>query len=209
MKKLLVAAGFSMFMAATAQAQPARDRLQPDIAAESVAQFDVARRMQRDGNLKGAETTLRELTEREPAYFNANYRLGLLLADQGRYPEAVTVLERTRAIRDEQRINDATVLNSLGWAYLLGGDAASAERWLLEAKANENMLSADSRAKVYNNLGYLYMTTGRYPQARAVLETADKTYGSTFARDNLKTLNKLQQSVESPKSKAASALIIR
>lgn len=199
-KTCLVAAGAALLVTvASAQPTPSRDKYQPHIAAENVSQFEVAKRMQKDGDARGAEATLRELVAREPTYFNASYRLGLLLADEGRYTEAVQVLERTRTIRDQAHIKDATIFNSLGWAYLLAGDARSAERWLLEAKANENMLSVDSRAKVYNNLGYLYMKTARYPEARSVLETADKSYGSTFARDNLKTLDAIQK--QAPPSK--------
>ena len=94
--------------------------------------------------------------------------------------EAIEALERAAAIREQEKLNDATIYNSLGWAYMLDGRWTKAEAAFNKAKKNEALLSPSSKARLYNNLGWLYTDTGQLDRARAAFATASEDYGSAL-----------------------------
>lgn len=178
-----------------------QDRFQSNIRVESVGKLNDAKALNKTGKSEQAEDKLSRLTKEEPAYFAAHYNLGLVQAEATKYPQAIASLERARDLREKNNIKDATIYNSLGWAYMLNGELAKAEEAFAVAKINEKSLSRESRARLYNNTGWLYMSTGRYEEARKSFDAAAKDYDSSFARENLKTLSRLEESRKSPPQK--------
>jgi len=170
----------------------AQDKFQTGIPASSVRQLEAIKvSYKMTGNRAQAETALKTLIGKQPDYYAANYDLGLILADQGIYPEAVSYLETAKSIRERKQVKDATIYNSLGWAYMLKGDTQSALANFNTGKANEEKLTLESRARLYNNLGLLYMSTGQYSESRQALQVAADKYGNKLATQNLVTLNRL------------------
>lgn len=179
--------------------EAAPDKYQPAVPESAVATLASAKA--RYSQTKGASdaiATLSALTQAQPNYYAAHYNLGLVLADEGRYDEAIASLVRARQIREQEGIRDATIYNSLGWAYMLKGDPRSAESSFLVGKQNEALLSKDSKARLYNNMGWLYMSTGKFEASRSALVVAEQQYDSDTARSNLEVLRRVES-----RSKAA------
>jgi tetratricopeptide (TPR) repeat protein len=100
-----------------------------------------------------AEMALRAMAEREPGSFDANHRLGKLLIDRGKAPEAVVYLERA------SQVNSANYENSylLALAYADAGQYQQARtnvRALLTAqeKARPSLTQQD-QAELHHLLG--------------------------------------------------------
>lgn len=129
----------------------------------------------------------------QPSYFAAHYNLGLALIEQKDYGKGVEALQRAREIREKEKLKDATIYNSLGWAYMLAGQNTEAEKYLLMAKENEAKLTIASQARVYNNLGWLYLTTGQLDKARAPLVHASTRLNSATAKQNLALLDAVEK----------------
>ena len=178
----------------------AQDRFQSGIPAAEAKQLEAIKSSYKaTGNRDQAEDALKTLIARQPDYYAANYDLGLILADQGNYVQAINYLETAKSIREHKEVKDATIYNSLGWAYMLEGDTRNAESNFNAAKAHSELLPRESQARLYNNLGLLYTSTGRYDESREALGVASGTYGNKLASQNLVTLDRLT------KQQAASA----
>jgi Flp pilus assembly protein TadD len=74
--------------------------------------------------------------------------------------EAAKWLERALELRAKSGSDDYTIYNTLGYVYLQYQDIINAERVLTQGLKLEARLSTSSRAKLHNNLGYLYALKG-------------------------------------------------
>jgi tetratricopeptide (TPR) repeat protein len=176
----------------TCQLAQAIDRFGQNILPEHVAHVDQGKRMQEAGETDKAIAQFKTVIEKQPDYFAAYYNLGLALVEKSSYSAAIEALEKAREIRERNQLRDATIYNSLGWAYMLSGNKDQAEKYFSQGIRNESNLSAESKARLYNNSGWLYMSTGQYKQARAALTTAATQYKSKTAIENLKTLDRIE-----------------
>ncbi len=70
------------------------------------------------------------------------------------------------------------------------GDTKKAEELLKVAEQHSDSLSPGEKTKLWNNLGYLYMSEQNFEKAKPYLERA-KTLGSTLATNNLKLMEQL------------------
>lgn len=172
----------------------AQDRYQAHVPAVAQQQLQQAKSAYVAGQASDAVRSMSRLTASQPNYYAAQYNLGLALAESGKTKEGIAALEQARAIRERDGIADATIYNSLGWAYMLDGQLAPAEKAFETARHNEAQLSPESKARLYNNMGWLYMNTGRTDLARQSLQTAETRYGSSYATRNLSALEKLSAS---------------
>ncbi len=122
------------------------------------------------GRLDEAANVLRPVLARDPKHYLANYNMGLVEearaqrltseAKRFRLLTAVVYLERALAVNALQKPREYTIFNTLGYVYLQLNDIANAERVLSAGLQFVNLLSAASRAKLYNNLGYLNTLKG-------------------------------------------------
>ena len=99
-----------------------------------------------------AEVSLRAAAEREPGSFDANYRLGKLLAEHGRAAEGLTYLERASQIKPGDYQN--TYLLALAYA-----DAGQYERARTHARALLTVQEKD-QAEVHHLLGDIEEKSG-------------------------------------------------
>ncbi len=188
--KTAIVLAIALTIAPTAKAQ---DRFQASIPTTAAASLASAKaQYAQTKKATQAVEAMSALTKAQPQYYAAHYNLGLVLADEGRYDDAIASLSRARDIREQEGIKDATIYNSLGWAYMLKGDAKNAEASFLKGKQNEALLSNESKARLYNNMGWLYMSTGKYSASREVLTLADQKYDSDKARSNLQMLERVE-----------------
>lgn len=183
---------YASVLALTCQLAQAIDRFGQNIPPEHAAHLDLGKRMQEAGETDKAIAQFKTVIEKQPDYFAAYYNLGLALVEKNSYASGIEALEKAREIRERSQLKDATIYNSLGWAYMLSGDKDQAEKYFSQGIKNEGTLSAESRARLYNNSGWLYMSTGQYKQARAALTTAATQYKSKSAMENLNTLDRIE-----------------
>jgi Flp pilus assembly protein TadD len=165
------------------------DSYQTDIAAPDVRILEEARALRAAKKSEQAVALLQPLVARQPGYFNAQFELGLALSDR---PDSISlsvpVLERAAALkRSLPEVTDARVFNSLGWAYTFTGQSVKARQAFAEAQAHLDQLTPEVQARLYSNIGYLDLMSGRRAEAQKNLQIgADK--GSRPARQNLEVL---------------------
>ena len=183
----------SVVFASAANAQDTKDKYQSDIPSGDVVKFSDARLKRIAGNSDQAITILADVVKRNPNFFSAQYNLGLAYLDQKQNDQGIAALEKAAALkRSIPSITDASIFNSLGWAYMLKGDYIKAEASLKEGELNANSLSDESKRRLYTNTGWLYMNTGRFNEAEKYLKIVNEKYDSKFARENLKIIDEVR-----------------
>ena len=114
---------------------------------------------ERAGDSKGAEATLRQVLAKDSNNPTALNNLGYFLTEHDeKLEEALGMIER--AVRAEPQ--NASFLDSLGWAYFKLGKLKEAERYLNDA-ARRNPTSAT----IQEHLGDLYRKLGQQEKAQA------------------------------------------
>lgn len=114
---------------------------------------------ERAGDTKGAEATLREVLAKDADNPTALNNLGYFLTEHDqKLEEARAMIER--AVRAEPQ--NASFLDSLGWAYYKLGKLKEAERYLSDA-ARRNPTSA----AIQEHLGDLFKKLGQQEKAQA------------------------------------------
>jgi len=118
-----------------------------------------------------------ELKPSSPAYNNLGFNYML----QGRYPEAVSALQKSLSLDAKNQ----RARNNLASAYALNGN---------EPEALELFESVVGKAPAYNNLGYIYMTQGEWDKAeqafRKALDLNPRFY--MRAQENLERLQRIR-----------------
>lgn len=175
-------------MACAAVAVQAQDKYQPNIERSAVARLDQAVAVRRAGDLDHARKLLEQLTRQYPDYYRAVYNLGLAYADAGEPKKAVETLLKADALRKRLAIDDPTLDNSIGWAYLLDWQYAKAEEYFALSLKNVNQLPKSSQARLYNNYAQLKIYQNNYPDAQKYL-TLSTAKGSAVAEQTLRQLS--------------------
>lgn len=134
-----------------------------------------------------AETLYRRVVELLPESPGARNNLGFNLLLQGRPADAAPILSSALSFDPK----NARILGNLATAHLLRGD---------EDKALTLFRRSVGEAKAYNNVGYLYMTQGRWSEAELAYTKALELSPSFYVRAdaNRKTLQALRDQPGSP-----------
>lgn len=175
-------------MVCSSAAVPAQDRYQPNIERSAVARLDQAVAVRRSGDLDNARKQLEQLTQQYPEYYRAVYNLGLVYADAGEPKKAVDTLLKADGLRKRLAIDDPTLDNSIGWAYLLNWQYAKAEEYFALSLKNVNQLPKSSQARLYNNYAQLKIYQNNYADAQKYLKLSTAK-GSAVAEQTLKQLS--------------------
>jgi tetratricopeptide (TPR) repeat protein len=129
-----------------------------------IGQLMLATAQNSANDFKSAEITLREILKKEPNNSTALNNLGYFLVERGeRLPEAIELIKRAVEIEPE----NASFLDSLGWAQFRSGKVAEAEKSLTEA-AKRN----PSSAAIQHHLGDLYNKQGKTEAAKTAWRKA-------------------------------------
>jgi Tfp pilus assembly protein PilF len=185
---------FVAALIAMLSAQPATaDRYQTNIRSAEEQKLDRARTLRRGDKYDESIRALQEVLRENPDYYLASYNLALAYADSGAYSRALEQFEHAERLQNRFGIKDPTLHNSYGWAQLLAGKYDSAEQTFKKAEAQFDLLTADSKRRLLNNIGILYQHKKDYAAADRYLKRAAEEYGSSLARDNLRTNELLQQ----------------
>lgn len=166
----------------------------PSAAQERAPELEQAKAL-RARNPDAAERIVRGVLSRKPQDYFALYHLGLIEEVRAtrlppgperlaHYRRSATWLERAKAVRASQGVQEATIFNTLGVVYLGAGEIGLAQGAFKEAVRNEAALTPSSRGKLYSNIGYLKALTGKAEQAVPDLERGAKL-GNETARQNL------------------------
>lgn len=146
-----------------------------------------------DGDLAGAERTLRAVLAREPGAPEIYNLLGLVLEKQGRLPEAV------KAYAESARLdaNSAEPRNNLGNLARRDRHDDEAERWYLEAIAadpyfmgayNNLALLCQSRGQLDRAIDLYGRALGKAPQNAVVMNNLASLYFATGDNRNARAL---------------------
>ena len=180
-------------------AQPP-DPFQPDIPAPLVSKVDDANKKAESGDYAAAVGELEDVLKQRPDYYRALVNLGLIYQDQGRYGEAIQTLEKAKNLRDSLHISDSSILNSIGWVYMVTNNYTKAESSFLDA-LKEGHENPSHTERVLNNLGYLYLENGDTTKARVYLQRSINDYHSTGAQKVLKMTEQYDEREKAHKQK--------
>ena len=127
----------------------------------------------------------REIVEKSPDVAASHNNLGMNQMVREQYPEAI--LSFLQALNLDPK--NTRVRNNLASAYALNGD---------EEKALKIFIGTVGEAGAYNNLGYLYMTQGRYDAAENYLKKALASNPMFYqkAQDNLDKVMQLRRAAK-------------
>jgi predicted Zn-dependent protease len=126
---------------------------------KQIARLTLATAQQNSGDVKGAETTLRELLKETPGNPIALNNLGYFLLERNeRIPEAFDLIQQAVKIDP----TNPSYLDSLGWAYFKLGKLPEAEKNLKEALRFDS-----SSGTIHEHLGDVYQKQGKTEQARS------------------------------------------
>jgi Flp pilus assembly protein TadD len=136
--------------------------------------FEYASLLEKGGRFADAERTLRDLLAKDPLDANALNSLGYLLADHGQsLEEAVELVKRALKVEPD----NASFLDSLGWAYYRQGKLDLADRALTQAA---DRIPASS--VIQDHLGDLRFKQQRFADAAAAWERSLAGDGETIER---------------------------
>ena len=127
------------------------------------AQVQDAERLRLAGKLDRARSTCAPVLAQYPDYVAALQTMGLILADQSKYDQALSCLQRAQMLHP----SDARILTALSGVYLKLGSSSSAGRALEQALA----LSPDD-PNIHATLAEVYKEEKEYELAREAFETA-------------------------------------
>lgn len=178
----------AIVVACSAWPAPAQDKYQANIAKSAVTRLDQAVAVRRSGDLEQARKLLQQLTAQYPEYYRALYNLGLVYADAGEPKKAVETLLKADGLRKRLGVDDPTLDNSIGWAYLLSGQYGKADEYFALSLQNVNQMPKSSQARLYNNYAQLRIYQSNYSDAEKYLKLSTAK-GSAVADQTLKQLS--------------------
>lgn len=129
-----------------------------------------------------------EIVSMTPDEASSHNNLGLNYMVRGQYPEAISAFMQAVALDR----NNVRIKNNLASAYLLNGNQENALN-IFKATVGE--------AEAYNNIGYLYMTQGRFDDAEQALNKAVQLNPRYYVRaqENLEILQEMRRKTPTPK----------
>ncbi|MCP4318265.1 MAG: tetratricopeptide repeat protein [Hyphomicrobiales bacterium] len=144
-------------------------------------------------NPKSSVRILEEVVAVNPEYYRAHFNLGLAYHELGEYEKSTRSFNRALKIREQQKIDDVTLLNTAGWVSLKNGDFRRAENLLKQAEALTKGTKTYTEGAVHGNLGQLYFLTQRFDKAQRHLTIARDQFGSKESAYYLNLLAKTQK----------------
>ncbi len=165
------------------------DKFQKTINPEYSSELDEAVALRRGGNLQEAIQQIDSILLKQPNYYRAHYNIALAYTDLGKFTEAFEHFEKAKSIRDTENIDDPTLDNSMGWAYLLDRNYEKSEQNFDHAIKNSEQLKTASKAKLFNNYAQLKIHQGDIKTANEYLQKAIDN-GSDIAKKNSERLQK-------------------
>lgn len=120
-----------------------------------------------EDEIRGLKDTQRQLEARLRQGASGNFQVQRALSQ---ILQRINQLEHLRQRQDHDHEAPAGVSLALGSAYLRAGQLDAAEREYLAALASNPRMG-----EAHNNLAYVYMVTGRLPEAERALKLAEKS----------------------------------
>lgn len=169
----------------------ASDKFQTDIDENVVAKLDQAVELRRIGKLNEAIPLLKSITEEQPIYYRAHYNLALAYTDSDHFEDALAAFKQAEELRANEKIDDPTLDNSIGWAYLLEGNYDEASKYFEAAIQQSDNMSSFSKARLFNNYAQVKIYQGDLATAKLYLEKAIQN-GSSIATITLQQVSTME-----------------
>lgn len=170
------------------------DPLQPKMPANAVAALQAALPLPPDQAVGALQTVVRQW----PTYYNAQYNLGLSLLKLQRYQEALSAFRAAQPIGDGEHINNAALLNSIGWTCYLLGDYTQSQQNYEQALGSAPSQDSALSEKILNNLGTLHLATGDIAGAKQYFTMSSQRFQSDFAQQNLAAIANIEKRLAAP-----------
>ena len=136
-------------------------------------------------DLPKATEAFKKAIQLDPDYAEAHHNLGVTLAEEGKWKEALQAYQKAVSIPIYAR--PGAVYTNMGWAYYNLGQLPEAEKALLQALRLQPTLQPASY-----NLGLVLLKAGRQEEAKAAFrharDLAPETDFGLAAREHLKAL---------------------
>ncbi|RON53956.1 tetratricopeptide repeat protein [Pseudomonas frederiksbergensis] len=139
-----------------------------------------------------AKAALKTYIETNPESYFAYSALGKATAIDGDYKQSINYLERAKTIKDANKIEDASIYNSIGWVRFLNGDTAGAIADINTAIESKSGIEPKVKEAAYNNLGLIYMTNNETEKAKQSFDQAITEFNSSYAKENLVLMDQLK-----------------
>lgn len=171
------------------------DQYQPQIDRSFVQVLEQGRQLLKTGEIVESIEKLRAVIKERPNYYGAQYSLALAYIKHKDYDNAIECFTEALKIKDEEKIAEATIYNSIGWAYFMKGDYKKAEHYYLIGlrQESQSLLNDRSKEKLMNNIGLLYIYQGNLELAKTYLSMAKERYDSSLAQKNLELVSALEE----------------
>ena len=153
------------------------------------AAIDQGRTLRIDGNIDQSIQTLKEVVAKDPSNFRGLYNLAMALAESPQKDAAAGDFAKAIELGEEQGMPDPTIYNSYGWYLTQQGKFAEAQLQYDKGMKYFDKLPDDSKQRLLNNIGLLYLQTGQIDKAEAQFaQTADKSAGAERSLAIIRTI---------------------
>jgi Flp pilus assembly protein TadD len=173
------------------------------------------------GDVTEAKRNLARAVDLKPELWQAHVALGTIYDREKRFPDAIDEYHKAIAVNP----NSTSAFNNLGMSYFLSGDyerslEAFKQAMRLdpsngrvsnnvgvvlfkmgkETEALKYLTTANDQASAYNNLGYLYMSEGKYQEATDAFDRAIRTKPQYYekAQENLQRARAMAEKAAGP-----------
>jgi Tfp pilus assembly protein PilF len=176
------------------------------IAQDLATKIDQGRSQRINGNAAQSVATLQPVLAQDPSNFRAQYNLALALAETD--PKAAeSAFEKAEQLGESQGLPDPTIYNSYGWMLNQEGKYAAAEQQFNKGMQHFEALSDSSKQRLLNNLGLLYLQTGRLDQAQQQFTRSAAQFNSDGAKRSLDIISSIKKTATNSPASASSGLL--
>ncbi len=173
-----------------------------DVPDTCESDYSQALRTRRAGNLQDAAHLFHSVHEECGDSFDISFQYGRTLMMLREYDTAVEFLDGAIEIRERyvkesrQPVPDATVYNVRGFAAIMLEDFEDAVEFFGKGIDDDSYesLPPETKMKLNNNAGIVYLALHRYEEAEEHFIRADKL-GSTLARENLTKIKSIKDTL--------------
>lgn len=126
------------------------------------------------------------------------YNLGLAYERKRDYNQSIHYLSDAKALREQKKVQDYSIYNTLGWVHLLKNDYANALLSFNNGLPYQAQMTPYTRTRFYNNLGFTYLKLGLYRSASDYFtKSLQVDANNRTAKRNLDIAQKLLQNGKS------------
>jgi Tfp pilus assembly protein PilF len=171
------------------------------------ARIDRGRSLRIEGKTDLSIQTLKEAVAQDPSSFRGQYNLAMALSGTDQKDAANSAFEKAIATGEAQGMPDPTIYNTYGWFLMQQNKYAAAEQQLNKGMKYLDKLPDNSKQRLLNNLGLLYMQTGQIDKAQAQFAKSASSFNNPGAQRSLAIIQTIKSNAAKPSPSGLSGLL--